>query len=243
MKKLFLLSLLTLGLTACATSPNPEPIVEDSLTLTEDLLVSGDWGPVGVLGAYIEFNEDGTYLDSFAGEGGAPVEGAYQIEGEKMMLTPRNGEAPWSMTLGESADSLYYTVYLTADGSPKYWDRNTPVPAGSKRIVDSYSVIIVDSDAQVTPEATPKAKPEIGSPVYEFRFCAEGCEVGEIESFAGSFTGVLARTETKETVAGLEDYWYLVGVELGWYSGALIDGEPAYGTKISYAWVHGSELQ
>lgn len=242
MKKLLLLSAVVLGITACSPSHAPAE-VEEELTLSQDLLVSGSWGPVNVLGRYIEFYEDGTYLATFAGEGDRPREGIYQIEGEAVILTPNIDEAPWSLTLAESATDLYYTLYLAQEGSVAYWDRSKPVPEGSERTVDAYSVITVDSAAELKPEATPKSKPEIDAPVYEFRFCGEGCSVGAVESFAGSFTGVIARTEGKEMMNGVEDYWYLVGVELGWYSGAQIDGEPANGVKISYAWVHGSELQ
>lgn len=249
MKKLFLFLIFILAVSACTSSPTLEPNVEtppvetpEASALTKELLVSGDWGPEETLGAYIEFHEDGTYIDSFAGEGDGPQEGTYEITGDEVALT-RNEGGSWSLTLGEADDTLHYTRYLAIKDNPSYWDRSAPVPAGSERTVDTYPVIIVDSDAQLKPEATPKSKPSADAPVYEFRFCGGGCEEGDVESFAGSFTRVLARTETKEEVNGVEDYWYLVGVELNWYSGALIDGEPVDSFKISYAWMHGSELQ
>ena len=51
----------------------PAQPMEESVTLTQDYLVSTEWGQEeGPLGSYIEFNSDGTYLEGFAGEGIRP---------------------------------------------------------------------------------------------------------------------------------------------------------------------------
>lgn len=254
MKRL-LFSIFVLGTTACNSMPAPEPIIdptpvestapseEERLSLTQDLLISGDWGPQDSLGRYIEFRDDGTYTASLAGEGDGPEDGTYEIDGNEVLLTSDAGVAWGSgLTLGVDEDTLYYTTYLAYDADPWYWNRNAPVPAGSERTVDGHAVITVDSDADLKPEAAPKSAPAVDAPVYVFKFCGEGCDIGEVESFSGSFTGVLARTETQESFNEVKDYWYLVGVELGWYSAAILDGSTD-GIKINYAWVHGSELQ
>lgn len=250
-KKIFFLSAFVFA-TSCSTNSAPSTVVppsespsttptEEALTLTQDLLVSGDWGPLATLGAYIEFTDAGAYTASLIGEGDGPETGTYTIEGNNVLLTSEQGIA-WNLSLGESKDNLYFTVYLASDGTPRYWDRSSSVAAGTDRTVDSYPVVIVNSKATLKSDATPKSKPSADAPVYTFKMCAEGCTNGEVESFVDSFTGVLARTGTKETYNGVQDYWYLVGVELGWYSAALTE-ESNTGTKINYAWVHGSELQ
>jgi len=217
-----------------------EETEEQSLSM--GYLSSTDWGPeAGGLGAYIEFESDGTYVQSFAGEGGAPEAGTYEIVGDEIVLTGENN-LEQIFTLGEYSNSFYFTEYLAEDGVIKYWNQNSAVPEESIRHLDSYILIITNEDLQPNESAVAKQYPRESSYYeYTFRFCGEGCENGEVESLSGAYRGILARTQFTQEVNGVEDYWYLANVELGWYSAALVNGNEV--GKVSEVWIHGSELE
>ena len=218
-----------------------EEVLEQS-SLSMEYLSSTDWGPeAGVLGAYIEFETDGTYVQSFAGEGGESEPGTYELEEDAVILTGGNGSEQ-IFTFGEYSGSLYFTEYLATDGVIEYWNLKSSVPEASTRYFDSYILVTTKENLQPNESAVAKQYPRESSYYeYEFRFCGEGCENGEVESLRGAYIGILARTQFAQEVNEVEDYWYLANVELGWYSGALVSGQEV--GKVSEVWIHGSELE
>lgn len=222
-----------------AESVNQE--LENELTLSPEYLTQTDWGPeASTLGAYIEFETDGSFVSSFAGEGDGPHPGTYSIENNKLILSYENGNES-IYTLGSSTHSLYFTEYLAQNGVIRYWNLNSGVKPGEERFLNNFILLTLDSDLKPTESAIPKKAPQENEYYnYAFKECLE--ETCYEESLESTFRSVIARTQYKKEINGVEDYWYLANVQLGWYSSAYYNnGKESEGTN--QAWIHGSELE
>lgn len=236
------------------------------ITLTKEYLVSNEWGQEGSYGMQIKFNSDGTFDEHLAAEtGDLPVSGKFEIKNNRVLLEvdtyagvsfeeakeTYGSNAVYvpdrTLTLEKSDSSLFFTHFLANDGRIAYWNRSSKVPEGETRRYESYIVITNKSDLK--PKTNAKAKKE---PVfypeypnydgfdYSFNSCDPTCETGPVHNLSEIYKGVLGRTQFKDEVNGVEDYWYLVQITVPWYSIAKLGDKS---TIVSLAWIHGSDLE
>mgnify|MGYP001580114985 CR=1 FL=1 len=235
----------------------------DSVVLTKEYLVSNGWGQEGRYGSWIKFYTDGTFDEGLAAEtGDLPTSGSFIIKNNSVMLkTEKYIGLPFNeakekygenaiyvpdqvLTLREFDNSLFFTHYLERNGIIRYWNRSSKVSEGSERMFDSYILITTQKDLKPKINSTVRSRPYDGSASYSFNSCDPTCETGAPHTLAEVYEGVLARTRFKGSVNGVEDYWYLVNIELPYYSVAKINNEIVNQAMDSLlAWIHGSELE
>lgn len=226
-----------------SNTEEPVEVQEQVFKPTKEYLVSTDWGPQkGTLGAYINFNADGTFESNFQGEtDGMSPSGTFKISGNALSLdnthfgsfTPDEVEEKFgytpigieTITFHTTDESLHFTKYLEADTGAKYWDPNSPVEEGSIRNVDGYEIDITNNNQILKDGATAKALPVVGSDEYTFDLLDD-----QQTLVADVFNGVIGSYED----------WFLIDISLNWYGSAVLNGDTM---KISYAWVHESELE
>ncbi len=261
MKTIFTALVCALLLTACVPqnleNPKPETLTEvQSFQITPEYLVGGEWGQENSrLGAYLIFKEDGTFESGFAGESdGITDSGPFTIEGNEVTLKTEQysdlsleeaqkiwpyliQQADRHLTFGQAQDSFFSTDYLAQEGRIVYWNQNAEIPEGSARRYENYLLLTTRPEWELKTDAALKPIPRANPNAYTYSF-DDG--MGGPQPFSDFYRGAVARTQFKETVNGVEDYWYLVHVDLGWYTLAWL-GETS--THVSLGWVHGSELE
>ncbi len=261
MKTIFTALVCALLLTACVPqnleNPKPEaPKEVQSFELAPEYLAAGKWGEEdSALGSHIVFNEDGTFVASFAGESdGITFSGPFTIEGNEITLKTElysdlsleEAQKTWSyltpkaddhLTFGKTQDSFFSTDYLAQEGRIVYWNQNAEIPEGSARRYENYLLLTTRPEWELKTDAALKPIPRANPNAYTYSF-DDG--MGGPQPFSDFYRGVAARSQFKETVNGVEDYWYLVRVDLGWYTLARLGDTP---TDVSLGWLHGSELE
>ncbi len=147
-----------------------------------------------------------------------------------------------TLTLERSDSSLQFTHYLANDGHIAFWNLSSKIPEGSKREYESY--ILLTTQKNLKPKLNAKVRPGLyeSSPGYTFDLdsCHPDCENKKFHPLEEVYGGVLARTQFKENINGSEDYWYLVKIDVPIYSTAKLYNRDV---NISFAWIHGSELE
>lgn len=235
----------------------------DSALLTKEYLVSSYWGQEGPYGAGIKFNTDGTFKEGFAGEtGDLPTSGSFTIKNNFVILKTEKyagvsfNEAKEKygdnaiyipermLTLYKSDNSLLFTHFLVDNGRIAYWNKSSKVPEDSKRIFASYIVTTIQKNLKPKINTTVKNYPHANSAAYRFFSCEFDSECGTPYALAAVYKGVIARTKFKDNTNGIEDYWYLVNIEVPWYSEIKLNNERATNlVDYKFAWIHGSELE
>lgn len=235
----------------------------DALFLTKEYLISSKWGQEGQYGSWIKFYANGIFDEGLAAEtGDLPTSGSFIIKNNSVILkTEKYAGLPFNeakekystnaiyipdqiLTLRKFDNSLFFTHYLENNGRIRYWNKSSKVSEGSKRIFDSYILTTTQKDLKPKINTTAKYLPYNGSVSYSFNSCDPTCETGAPHTLLEVYKGVLARTQFKDNFNGIEDYWYLVNIELPWYSVAQINNEIVkQAMDSSLAWIHGSELE
>jgi len=237
---------------------SPEQVAEVT-TLTKEYLVSGKWGQEGPYGMQIKFNADGTFNEHLAAEtGDLPVSGSFEVEDNGVSLrVEKYADLPYdeaeekfglnavympdrTLTLEESDSSLFFTHYLENKGHIAYWNKLSEVPGGEAREFESNILITTQQDLEPKVDATFRSRPHLISSTYSFNSCDPTCETGPDHELSEIYNRVLARTQFKDELNGVEDYWYLAQVTVPWYSVAKLNNESL---RVSIAWLHGSELE
>lgn len=232
-------------------------------TLTKEYLISSEWGQEGgQYGKQIKFNADGTFDEHLAAEtGDLPTSGSFEVKNNAVVLKVEKyaglpfaeakekykGNAIYipdrTLTLKRSDSSLFFTDYLVNDGHIAYWNRSSKVPEGQERQYESYVLITTKKVLKPKINATLKSSPYATSANYSFNSCDPTCETGPAHNLSEIYEGVVARTQFKETLNGIEDYWYLAQITVPWYSIAKLNNEIITSMFLSLAWIHGSELE
>lgn len=249
---ILIVSFLFVG-TACQSNTITE--VEPAQSETTYDYAAGEWGQKEPWGMQLKLNADGTFEESFAGESDAyGISGSYEVtetgvnlKVEKYLdLSFEEAHEKYNvsfvedktLTLEKSTTSVFFTDYLAENGKIHYWNRLSKLPEGEKRELENYIVVSTQSDLKPKAYATAKRAPVGG--VYTFNDCMPSCEDGEEHIISEVYKRVLARTEFQEELNGALDYWYLVDIDVPWYSVAKLNGEYQ---RITTAWMHGSELE
>ncbi len=261
MKTIFTALICALVLSACTAqnleNPKPEaPTEVQSFQITPEYLVGGEWGQENSgLGGFLIFKEDGTFESGFVGESdGITDSGPFTIEGNEVTLKTESygglsfeeAQKKWTglirqadehLTFGQAQDSFFLTDYLARNGRIVYWNQNAQIPEGSSRRYENYLLLTTRPEWELKTDAALKPIPRANPNAYTYSF-DDG--MGGPQPFSDFYRGVAARSQFKETVNGVEDYWYLVRVDLGWYTLARLGDTP---TDVSLGWLHGSELE
>lgn len=235
-------------------------------TLTKEYLITSEWGQENSYGMQIEFNSDGTFDEYAAGEtGDLSVSGKFEIKKNSVLLKVDTyagvsfeeakkiyeSKATYipdrTLALEKSDSSLFFTHFLANDGRIAYWNRSSKIPDGETRRYESYIVITTHPDLK--PKINAKAKdtpvfypeyPNYDGFDYSFSSCDPTCETGLEHNLSEVYKGILAKTQFKDELNGVEDYWYLAQITVPWYSAAILRKQI---THVSLAWIHGSELE
>lgn len=232
-------------------------------TLMKEYLASSKWGQEEQYGSWIKFYVDGTFNEGLAAEtGDLPTSGSFIIQNNNVILKTEKyaglsfNEAKKKygtnaiyipdkiLTLRESDNSLFFTHYLADNGIIRYWNKSSRIPESSERIYKWYILVTTQQSLKPKINATVRSHPYDGSASYSFNSCDPTCETGAPHTLTEVYKGVLARTQFKDNVNGVEDYWYLVNIELPYYSVAkLFNDIVSDATDFQLAWIHGSELE
>lgn len=239
------------------------------VTLTKEYLASSTWGQEGLYGMTIKFNSNGTFDEGYAGETGDPGRsGQFKIQDYSVLLKVETygglsfEEAKETydvsyvpdrtLTLEKSDSSILFTHFLENNGRIAYWNRSSKVPEGEARRYESYIVIATQPDLKPKINAVAKAEP-IFYPEFpnydgfDYSFMSAGCdptcdEPGEkVHDLSEVYKGIVARTQFKDELNGVPDYWYLAKINVPWYSVVKLSGKKT--ATVSLAWIHGSQME
>lgn len=237
---------------------------EDSPIITKEMLVQNEWGAEnGGMGKWIEFLEDGTF-NTINKE---PTEyykysGDFRIEDNVLILdinyfndepideTEFKGVTRTRIfTLEDTVLSLYLTHFLEEYKSlyRKYWNQGSTIPKGSTRILEGqiFDPVLIPVSKTLRPsnDADIYTQPNANSGIMAFLgSCAPDCEDRLVYTAKDVVFKVIARTNFREKVNGVEDYWYYVDLESGWGTSLYVDGKDLeHGGQ--FGWIHGSEIK
>ncbi len=223
--------------------------------LTNAYLSSQEWGPEnGSLGLFISFKANGTFSQYPQGEtDGLIVTGSYTVVDNKVVLKPElTGGLPYdgsvivpnSMMLEQANDSLFSAEYLAENGRIAYWNRSKNVAEGSLVRYENYILVTNNKNLQPKSQGVAFARPFVYDASYEFLWCDTECSPSSRRiPLSEVFGKAAARTQFKDELNGVNDYWYLVSIERAIYSTFTTIGIRTMEGLPDFVWVHGSNLE
>lgn len=210
-----------------------------SFELTKSLLTSEKFESIhGMYSSSINFLEDDKYNHEMGSEGmGWYNEGTYEIKDNKILLhctkcaeiKEDSKESDCFKTLGEAEcfiedtpNSLYYSKNLICRSYNGKWMENeiievefplksSRLKAGEKRKINNSPAIIMGYISATTTE-TAYLKESPSETAENVDFFIEKYEEPEPMIPTNYSVKILAKTENKVSVKGVEDYWYYIEV-------------------------------
>ncbi|MEI1279629.1 hypothetical protein V6Z05_14970 [Leptospira venezuelensis] len=220
MKLLYLLSMSIL-LFSCSSN-----------AIDKDLLITTAWGPDIVTGEgwVMEFKENQTYTELYAGEGCGGYNGSYEIKSNHLFLepeknpgcTPENKPVKNKKCFLEKSDqSLYYTQRLNCGENLFYWNYNSKLGSGQKRNYKGIELVTIGLiNSQTTSNVKFRDTPNQNSLSFKCSFIDEGHQQVESEYIpTGNDIVIIGRQTQKVKIAQWENYWYLIAVSSNAYNG------------------------
>ena len=258
MKKLFIIIIILSIYTLC---------FPDNLTLK--YLVDTKWGPENnISGYYIKFKNDSTFEISTMGQCvDLPYYGNFEIDKKDLILKLMKygndnldsaKEIILEFTI--SNESIYRYLYLkylkgnlvninNDEIKFSFWDLNSSIPDGSKRYIETKKygkipIYILNLKKEVVENPEIYTYPSTDSSIYVFYHDL----YDKNKIIKKSYNGIIGRSESKDVVNNILDYWYLLDFNIdlmnGGYKIKNKDGELIEDySDFSGFWIHGSFLK
>ncbi|MCR1795598.1 MULTISPECIES: hypothetical protein [unclassified Leptospira] len=234
MKLLYFLSL-SFSLFACSSN-----------RIDKKLLVTTAWGQDIITGEgwVLEFKEDQTYTEYYAGEGCGGYSGSFEIKSNQVFLepeknpgcTPENKPVKSKKCILEKTDqSLYYTQRLNCGENSFFWNYSSELGSGENRKYKGIEIVTVGQiNSQTTANVKFRENPNQNSLSFKCSYIDEDHQQMESEYIpTGKDIVIIGRQTQKVRIGQWENYWYLIAVSSNAYNGCYSDVGWVFGQFIN----------
>ncbi len=206
---------------------NPEEVK----ILTKDLLIKNEWNSNGYLfnyGGVIQFNLKGDYKAYLAAEGGGDCssssEGSYRIEGGTLFLyfkdncSKNNDPKSLKCIINSNSKDPFFHSFLDC-GEAKYYGAFKRKAGEQINFFGTEAIIIDPKIVKSKTNIKVRQAPSTTAKYYD-------CNIKDSSTVPylpkDRKLEIRARTVQKDTINGIENYWYLAREDFDWYESCII---------------------